>query len=191
MGSPSRNVQYHPPRLSEDRLNLPQPHSPSLPTHCSGKSGMRPRRASAATPSWARLRSGAGRAARPRPRPRRVPRIRRRRARGKRSRTLPATAPARLFSSVSLSLFQGPAATRDRAFFSGFVSTCFLTRGLLRRGGFEASEMLLISSIPRRIRIAIQILRRTRCRATNQGPPERARCFSPEAFSGPSPALLF
>ena len=22
MGSPSRNVQYHPPRLSEDRLNL-------------------------------------------------------------------------------------------------------------------------------------------------------------------------
>ena len=34
MGSPSRNVQYHPPRLSEDRLNLPQPHSPSLPTHC-------------------------------------------------------------------------------------------------------------------------------------------------------------
>ena len=44
MGSPSRNVQYHPPRLSEDRLNLPQPHSPSLPTHCSGKSGMRPSR---------------------------------------------------------------------------------------------------------------------------------------------------
>ncbi len=44
MGSPSRNVQYHPPRLSEDRLNLPQPHSPSLPTHCSGKSGMRPHR---------------------------------------------------------------------------------------------------------------------------------------------------
>ena len=44
MGSPSRNVQYHPPRLSEDRLNLPQPHSPSLPTHCSGKSGMRPER---------------------------------------------------------------------------------------------------------------------------------------------------
>ena len=44
MGSPSRNVQYHPPRLSEDRLNLPQPHSPSLPTHCSGKSGMRPAR---------------------------------------------------------------------------------------------------------------------------------------------------
>ena len=43
MGSPSRNVQYHPPRLSEDRLNLAQPHSPSLPTHCSGKSGMRPR----------------------------------------------------------------------------------------------------------------------------------------------------
>ena len=42
MGSPSRNVQYHPPRLSEDRINLPQPHSPSLPTHCSGKSGMRP-----------------------------------------------------------------------------------------------------------------------------------------------------
>ena len=41
MGSPSRNVQYHPPRLSEDRLNLAQPHSPSLPTHCSGKSGMR------------------------------------------------------------------------------------------------------------------------------------------------------
>ena len=40
MGSPSRNVQYHPPRLSEDRLNLPQPHSPSLPTHCSGKSGL-------------------------------------------------------------------------------------------------------------------------------------------------------
>ena len=34
MGSPSRNVQCHPPRLSEDRLNLPQPHSPSLPTHC-------------------------------------------------------------------------------------------------------------------------------------------------------------
>ena len=34
MGSPSRNVQYHPPRLSEDRLNLAQPHSPSLPTHC-------------------------------------------------------------------------------------------------------------------------------------------------------------
>ena len=30
MGSPSRNVQYHPPRLSEDRLNLPQPHSPSV-----------------------------------------------------------------------------------------------------------------------------------------------------------------
>ena len=30
MRSPSRNVQYHPPRLSEDRLNLPQPHSPSL-----------------------------------------------------------------------------------------------------------------------------------------------------------------
>ena len=30
MGSPSRNVQYHPPRLSEDRLNLPQPHSPSF-----------------------------------------------------------------------------------------------------------------------------------------------------------------
>ena len=29
MGSPSRNVQYHPPRLSEDRLNLPQPHSPT------------------------------------------------------------------------------------------------------------------------------------------------------------------
>ena len=26
MGSPSHNVQYHPPRLSEDRLNLPQPH---------------------------------------------------------------------------------------------------------------------------------------------------------------------
>ena len=47
MGSPSRNVQYHPPRLSEDRLNLPQPHSPSLPTHCSGKSGMRPIRSSA------------------------------------------------------------------------------------------------------------------------------------------------
>ena len=45
MGSPSRNVQDHPPRLSEDRLNLPQPHSPSLPTHCSGKSGMRPSRA--------------------------------------------------------------------------------------------------------------------------------------------------
>ena len=44
MGSPSRNVQYHPPRLSEDRLNLPQPPSPSLPTHCSGKSGMRPPR---------------------------------------------------------------------------------------------------------------------------------------------------
>ena len=44
MGSPSRNVQYHPPRLSEDRLNLAQPHSPSLPTHCSGKSGMRPLR---------------------------------------------------------------------------------------------------------------------------------------------------
>ena len=44
MGSPSRNVQYHPPRLSEDRLNFPQPHSPSLPTHCSGKSGMRPQR---------------------------------------------------------------------------------------------------------------------------------------------------
>ena len=42
MGSPSRNVQYHPPRLSEDRLNLSQPHSPSLLTHCSGKSGMRP-----------------------------------------------------------------------------------------------------------------------------------------------------
>ena len=36
MGIPSSNVQYHPPRLSEDRLNLPQPHSPSLPTHCSG-----------------------------------------------------------------------------------------------------------------------------------------------------------
>ena len=32
------------PRLSEDRLNLAQPHSPSLPTHCSGKSGMRPPR---------------------------------------------------------------------------------------------------------------------------------------------------
>ena len=44
MGSPSRNVQYHPPRLSEDRLNLSQPHSPSLLTHCSGKSGMRPTR---------------------------------------------------------------------------------------------------------------------------------------------------
>ena len=29
MSSPSRNVQYHPPRLSEDRLNLPQPHSPT------------------------------------------------------------------------------------------------------------------------------------------------------------------
>ena len=42
MGIPSSNVQYHPPRLSEDRLNLPQPHSPPLPTHCSGKSGMRP-----------------------------------------------------------------------------------------------------------------------------------------------------
>ena len=42
MGSPSRNVQYHPPRQSEDRLNLAQPHSPSLPTHCFGKSGMRP-----------------------------------------------------------------------------------------------------------------------------------------------------
>ena len=51
--------------------------------------------------------------------------------------------------------------------------------------------MLLMSSISRRIRIAIQILRRTLCRATNQGPPERARCFSPEAFSGPSVALLF
>ena len=47
MGSPSRNVQYHPPRLSEDRLNLPQPHSPSLLTHCSGKSGMRPIRRAA------------------------------------------------------------------------------------------------------------------------------------------------
>ena len=47
MGSPSRNVQDHPPRLSEDRLNLPQPHSPSLPTHCSGKSGMRPPEGSA------------------------------------------------------------------------------------------------------------------------------------------------
>ena len=42
MGIPSSNVQYHPPRLSENQLNLPQPHSPSLPTHCSGKSGMRP-----------------------------------------------------------------------------------------------------------------------------------------------------
>ena len=29
MGSPSRNVQYHPPRLSEDRLNLP-PASQSI-----------------------------------------------------------------------------------------------------------------------------------------------------------------
>ena len=51
MGSPSRNVQYHPPRLSEDRLNLPQPHSPSLPTHCSGKSGMRPPAGSSVTAS--------------------------------------------------------------------------------------------------------------------------------------------
>ena len=36
--------RYHPPRLSEDRLNLPQPHSPSFAytLHCSGKSGMRP-----------------------------------------------------------------------------------------------------------------------------------------------------
>ena len=72
MGSPSRNVQYHPPRLSEDRLNLPQPHSPSLPTHCSGKSGMPPAvrgKRSAEHPSgntpWhrgaERGRSGAGR----------------------------------------------------------------------------------------------------------------------------------
>ena len=30
------------PVCPKDRLNLPQPHSPSLPTHCSGKSGMRP-----------------------------------------------------------------------------------------------------------------------------------------------------
>ena len=58
MGSPSRNVQYHPPRLSEDRLNLPQPHSPSLPTHCSGKSGMRPKATVRAKPSapWLRTR---------------------------------------------------------------------------------------------------------------------------------------
>ena len=60
MGSPSRNVQYHPPRLSEDRLNLPQPHSPSLPTHCSGKSGMRPRRRG--LPARPRVLSRGGRA---------------------------------------------------------------------------------------------------------------------------------
>ena len=50
MGIPSSNVQYHPPRLSENQLNLPQPHSPSLPTHCSGKSGMRPLRRHRAHP---------------------------------------------------------------------------------------------------------------------------------------------
>ena len=58
---------------------VPVPAAPAGPRN-------RSRRGSAATPSWARLRSGAGRAARPRPRPRRVPRIRRRRARAKRSR---------------------------------------------------------------------------------------------------------
>ena len=70
MGSPSRNVQYHPPRLSEDRLNLPQPHSPSLPTHCSGKSGMRP--SEPAGPRGAGPGPGrpAGRARRRRPDPR-------------------------------------------------------------------------------------------------------------------------
>ena len=47
MGSPSRNVQYHPPRLSEDRLNLPQPHSPSLPTHCTA-----PGNRECAPPAW-------------------------------------------------------------------------------------------------------------------------------------------
>ena len=57
MGSPSRNVQYHPPRLSEDRLNLPQPHSPSLPTHCSGKSGMRPSWRAMEALSCARIRA--------------------------------------------------------------------------------------------------------------------------------------
>ena len=57
MGSPSRNVQYHPPRLSEDRLNLPQPHSPSLPTHCSGKSGMRPSSTSEPRPGCLILRT--------------------------------------------------------------------------------------------------------------------------------------
>ena len=51
MGIPSSNVQYHPPRLSENQLNLPQPHSPSLPTHCSGKSGMRPVQLHASLPS--------------------------------------------------------------------------------------------------------------------------------------------
>ena len=53
MGSPSRNVQYHPPRLSEDRLNLPQPHSPSLPTHCTAPGNRecaRLRRAGAGAP---------------------------------------------------------------------------------------------------------------------------------------------
>ena len=45
----SEPVQYHPPRLSEDRLNLPQPHSPSLPTS-SGKSGMRPSGANSGDP---------------------------------------------------------------------------------------------------------------------------------------------
>ena len=59
MGSPSRNVQYHPPRLSEDRLNLPQPHSPSLPTHCSGKSGMRPFRVAVRTPRPTRVLEGS------------------------------------------------------------------------------------------------------------------------------------
>ena len=55
---PSRNVQYHPPRLSEDRLNLPQPHSPSLPTHCTAPGNR----------ECARLRlSGQG------PRPRAIP----------------------------------------------------------------------------------------------------------------------
>ena len=65
MGSPSRNVQYHPPRLSEDRLNLPQPHSPSLPTHCSGKSGMRPSSPSKPRRPSAAETSIAGQARRP------------------------------------------------------------------------------------------------------------------------------
>ena len=30
---PNDRDHLNPPRLSEDRLNLPQPHSPSLPTH--------------------------------------------------------------------------------------------------------------------------------------------------------------
>ena len=69
MGSPSRNVQYHPPRLSEDRLNLPQPHSPSLPTHCSGKSGMRPVRAGELHVDVAARTSGCSARNRPRPLP--------------------------------------------------------------------------------------------------------------------------